>query len=41
MIRALLRNTVLANLVFVLVLVMGTLSYQMLPRQQDPTINFN
>ncbi|KDE40962.1 RND multidrug efflux transporter [Nitrincola lacisaponensis] len=41
MIRALLRNTVLANLVFVLVLLMGTLSYQMLPRQQDPTINFN
>ena len=41
MIRALLRNTVLANLVFVLVLVIGALSYQMLPRQQDPTINFN
>lgn len=41
MIRALLRNTVLANLVFILVLLLGTLSYQMLPRQQDPTINFN
>ncbi|WP_200881958.1 efflux RND transporter permease subunit [Nitrincola sp. A-D6] len=41
MIRALLRNTVLANLVFILVLLIGTLSYQMLPRQQDPTINFN
>lgn len=41
MIRALLRNTVLANLVFLLVLLVGTLSYQMLPRQQDPTINFN
>ncbi len=41
MIRAFLRNRVLANLVFALVIVMGVLSYQMLPRQQDPTINFN
>lgn len=41
MIRALLRNTVLANLMFILVLMIGTLSYQMLPRQQDPTINLN
>lgn len=41
MIRALLRNTVLTNLVFALVILLGTLSYQMLPRQQDPTINFN
>lgn len=41
MIRALLRNTVFANLVFILVLMIGSLSYQMLPRQQDPTINFN
>ncbi|MGD2083576.1 MAG: efflux RND transporter permease subunit [Chromatiales bacterium] len=37
----LLRNHVLANLAFVLVLVVGTLSYVMLPRQKDPTINFN
>ncbi|MEN8214273.1 MAG: efflux RND transporter permease subunit, partial [Pseudomonadota bacterium] len=37
----LLRNHVLANLTFVLVLVVGLLSYQLLPRQQDPTINFN
>ena len=37
----LLRNHVLANLTFVLVLVVGALSYFMLPRQQDPTINFN
>jgi len=41
MIAVLLRNHVLANLTFVLVLVIGLLSYQMLPRQQDPTINFN
>ncbi len=39
--RALLRNHVLANLTFVLVLVVGALSYLALPRQQDPTINFN
>ena len=36
-----LQNHVLANLAFVLVLAIGFLSYQMLPRQQDPTINFN
>ncbi|HEB97463.1 MAG TPA: efflux RND transporter permease subunit [Sedimenticola thiotaurini] len=41
MLERLYRNHVLANLTFVLVLVMGTLSYQLLPRQQDPTINFN
>ena len=39
--RALLKNHVLANLAFVLVLVIGLLSYLTLPRQQDPTINFN
>ena len=39
--RALLQNHVLANLTFLLVLVVGTLSYLSLPRQQDPTINFN
>jgi multidrug efflux pump subunit AcrB len=36
-----LKNHVLANLTFVLVLVIGVLSYNSLPRQQDPTINFN
>lgn len=41
MLRTLLRNHVLANLTFMLVLVVGLLSYQMLPRQQDPSINFN
>ncbi len=35
------QNHVLANLTFVLVLVIGFLSYQQMPRQQDPTINFN
>jgi len=36
-----LKNHVLANLTFVLVLVIGFLAYNTLPRQQDPTINFN
>lgn len=40
-IHSVLRNHVLANLTFALVLVVGTLSYLSLPRQQDPTINFN
>jgi len=39
--RRLLHNHVLANLTFILVLVVGTLSYLGLARQQDPTINFN
>ncbi len=39
--QALYRNHVLANLTFILVLVIGLLSYHQLPRQQDPTINFN
>ncbi len=41
MLETLLRNHVLANLLFGLVLVIGLLSYLLLPRQQDPTINFN
>ncbi len=41
MLQTLLRNHVLANLLFGLVLVIGMLSYLLLPRQQDPTINFN
>ena len=36
-----LKNDVLANLTFALVLVIGILSYLSLPRQQDPDINFN
>ncbi len=41
MIKKLLENHVLSTLSFVLVLLVGTLSYLNLPRQQDPTINFN
>jgi multidrug efflux pump subunit AcrB len=41
MIERLFQNHVLANLTFALVLVMGALSYLLLPRQQDPSINFN
>jgi multidrug efflux pump subunit AcrB len=36
-----LSNHVLANLTFVLVFVIGIVSYLSLPRQQDPDINFN
>ncbi|MDZ7842574.1 MAG: efflux RND transporter permease subunit [Gammaproteobacteria bacterium] len=35
------QNHVLANLLFALVIVVGTASYLLMPRQQDPTINFN
>lgn len=35
------QNHVLANITFVLVLVVGSISYSLLPRQQDPTLNFN
>ena len=41
MLQRLLNNHVLANLTFVLVLMIGAIAYMMLPRQQDPTINFN
>lgn len=41
MYRRLLENHVLANLTFILVLVIGFLAYGSMPRQQDPTINFN
>jgi len=41
MLARLFQNHVLANLTFVLVLAMGFFSYNLLPRQQDPTINFN
>lgn len=41
MYKLLLKNHVLANLTFILVLAIGYLSYQGMPRQQDPTINFN
>jgi multidrug efflux pump subunit AcrB len=41
LLRRLYGNHVLANLVFGLVLVMGSLAYLELPREQDPTVNFN
>jgi multidrug efflux pump subunit AcrB len=40
-IRKLLNNHVLTNLSFLLVVVMGSLAYLDLPREQDPSINFN
>lgn len=41
MIRQFLDNHVLANLTFTLVLFLGLLAYGLLPRQQDPDMNFN
>lgn len=41
MLRSFLNNHVFANLTFALVLVVGFLSYLLLPRQQDPDMNFN
>lgn len=41
MLARLLQNHVLANLTFAVVLIVGGLSYANLPREQDPTINFN
>ncbi|WP_077341432.1 efflux RND transporter permease subunit [Pseudocolwellia agarivorans] len=39
--RSLIQNHVLTNLVFVLIFFMGLVVYQQLPREQDPSINFN
>ncbi len=41
MLQDFLKNHVLANLTFALVLIVGFLSYALMPREQDPTINFN
>ena len=41
MLREFLKNHILANLLFGLVLIVGVISYSMLPREQDPEINFN
>lgn len=41
MLERLYNNHVLANVLFVLVLALGSASYVLLPRQQDPTVNFN
>jgi len=41
MIEKILKNHVLANVTLGVVLIVGTLSFFMLPRAQDPEINFN
>ncbi|MDH3321238.1 MAG: efflux RND transporter permease subunit, partial [Betaproteobacteria bacterium] len=40
-VELLIKNHPLANILFAVVLVMGTLSYLQMPREQDPEINFN
>lgn len=40
-VELLLRNHPLANIVFAVVLVLGALAYALMPREQDPEINFN
>ncbi|MFT5164528.1 MAG: multidrug efflux pump subunit AcrB, partial [Alteromonadaceae bacterium] len=39
--KSLIKNHVLTNLVFILVLIIGGITYNQLPREQDPTVNFN
>jgi multidrug efflux pump subunit AcrB len=41
LLRALISNHPLANVAFVVVLMLGLLSYLTMPREQDPEINFN
>ncbi len=41
MYRRLLQNHILANLTFILVVCLGVIAYATLPRQQDPSVNFN
>lgn len=41
MLHLLLSNRVLANLAFALVVALGLMSYLMMPREQDPSVNFN
>ena len=41
MLARLLQHHILANLTFILVISMGFISYNQLPREQDPSINFN
>jgi len=40
-VQALITNHPLANIAFVVVILMGLLSYTHMPREQDPEINFN
>ncbi|MCB1826229.1 MAG: efflux RND transporter permease subunit, partial [Candidatus Competibacteraceae bacterium] len=39
--QALITNHPLANIAFVVVILMGLLAYTHMPREQDPEINFN
>ena len=41
MYRKLLGNSILVNLTFLLVVVAGWFAYQNMPREQDPSVNFN
>ncbi|HMB59247.1 MAG TPA: efflux RND transporter permease subunit, partial [Xanthomonadales bacterium] len=41
MLRSLLTNHPLVNILFSVVMVMGLLSYNSMPREQDPEVNFN
>lgn len=41
MIKSIIKNQALTNLTFVLVLFLGALAYIQLPREQDPSIDFN
>ncbi|WP_395377684.1 efflux RND transporter permease subunit [Marinicella sp. W31] len=41
MLRSMLTNHPLVNILFVVVVVMGLMSYMTMPREQDPEINFN
>ncbi|RTZ73147.1 MAG: AcrB/AcrD/AcrF family protein [Gammaproteobacteria bacterium] len=41
MYRKLLGNSILVNLTFLLVIVAGWFSYTSMPREQDPSVNFN
>ena len=41
MFRKLLENHILTNLTFLLVVAMGWIAYSEMPREQDPSVNFN
>ncbi len=41
LLRSLIENHPLANITFAVVIIMGSLAYMNMPREQDPEINFN
>ncbi|MGB0135437.1 efflux RND transporter permease subunit [Dokdonella sp.] len=41
LLRSMIENHPLANIAFVVVIIMGALAYANMPREQDPEINFN